>query len=174
MNLQFIRMLDPQPEHVDAFNRWENDAELIPLTRPHQDQVAFDRRVTVTKEELLERLENHRHYLIYLDDQLIGEMNYMIDPPHLYSKEAGTAWIGITIGESTGRGKGIGYQAITYLEEQIKEEGLNRIELGVFEFNEKAEKLYRKMGYREIARLEGFTYWKGQMWSDIRMEKRLE
>ena len=173
MNLQFIRMQDPKPHQVEAFNRWENDRDLIPMTRPNKDQAAFDSRVTVTKEELLKRLENHRYYLIYLEDQLVGEMNYMVDPPHLYSKETGTAWIGITIGEAAGRGKGVGYQAIEYMEEQIKEEGLNRIELGVFEFNENAQKLYHKMGYQEIARIEDFTFFKGKMWSDIRMEKRL-
>jgi ribosomal protein S18 acetylase RimI-like enzyme len=83
----------------------------------------------------------------------------------------GTAWIGITIGDPEGRGKGIGYKAIQYLEEEIKKQGLNRVELGVFEFNTQAQKLYRKLGYEEIGRIENFTYWQEKMWKDIRMEK---
>ena len=86
----------------------------------------------------------------------------------------GSAWIGISIGEASARGKGTGTQAMEYLEEQIKTQDLRRIELGVFEFNTNAMKLYEKMGYREIGRIEEFTYWQGKMWTDIRMEKRLK
>ena len=61
-----------------------------------------------------------------------------------------------------------------YLEEQIKLHRLKRIELGVFEFNKPAIRLYEKAGYKEFARIENFTYWQGKMWQDIRMEKYLE
>ncbi|WP_342710115.1 GNAT family protein [Lentibacillus persicus] len=53
----------------------------------------------------------------------------------------------------------------------MKKAGNQRIELGVFEFNKPAYKLYQKLGYREIGRIHQFTYWQGSMWSDIRMEK---
>ena len=98
-------------------------------------------------------------------------MDYQVDPRHLYKKEPGTAWIGIVIGEQAGRGRGIGVPAIQHLEEQIQRQGLKRIELGVFEFNTNAIRLYQKLGYREIARIKDFTYWDGKMWQDIRMEK---
>jgi RimJ/RimL family protein N-acetyltransferase len=113
-------------------------------------------------------------YLIYANGQLVGEMNFQIDPDHLFRKEAGTAWIGIIIGEASARGKGVGTQAMQYLEEQIHNKGLKRIELGVFEFNNKAINLYTNLGYKEIGRFDNFTYWQGRMWHDIRMEKYLE
>jgi RimJ/RimL family protein N-acetyltransferase len=156
-----------------VFNRWENDPTLIPLTRPNKNKSELERKRIITLDNLTQRLEDHHIYLIYLDDQLIGEMNYMVDPGHLYKKEPGTAWIGITIGEPEGQGKGVGYVAIQYLEEQIKKEGLKRIELGVFEFNVQAQKLYQKLGYKEIGQIKDFTYWQDQLWSDIRMEKYL-
>jgi RimJ/RimL family protein N-acetyltransferase len=106
-----------------------------------------------------------------LENQLIGEINYMIDPPYLLKKETDTAWIGIDIGEVSGRGKGIGFLAMQYLEEQVKLAGHKRIELGVFEFNINALKLYQRSGYIEIGRVKDFTYWQGKMWQDIRMEK---
>ena len=56
-------------------------------------------------------------------------------------------------------------------EEEIRKAGCKRIELGVFEFNEPAKKLYQKMGYAEIGRIPNFTFWQGKMWTDIRMEK---
>jgi RimJ/RimL family protein N-acetyltransferase len=173
METKFIKLTNPDPTLVEVFNRWDNDPELIPLTRPNQNKAALERRDTMTLDDLKQRLDHHHTYLIYLDDLLIGEMNYMVDPNHLYKKEAGTAWIGITIGEPEGRGKGIGYHAIHFLEEEIKNNGLNRVELGVFEFNTQAQKLYKKLGYKEIGRIENFTYWADKMWFDIRMEKYL-
>ena len=100
-------------------------------------------------------------------------MNFQVDPEHLLKPVPGSAWIGITIGEPEARGRGIGREAMRYLEAQITAKGLKRIELGVFEFNAAAIALYRKLGYREFARIEDFTYWQGRLWKDIRMEKYL-
>ena len=60
-----------------------------------------------------------------------------------------------------------------YLEAQVRDQGLKRIELGVFEFNSPAIGLYKKMGYKEIGRIKDFTFYQGEMWADIRMEKYL-
>jgi len=173
MITHFVKLTEPTVSLVEVINRWENDTSIIPLTRPNRNKEELERRHSMTLDNLKKRLENHHIYLIYVDNQLVGEMNYMVEPPHLFKKESGTAWIGITIGESDGRGKGVGKIAIHYLEEQIKKQGYKRIELGVFEFNHQAHKLYQKMGYEEIGRIENFTYWNEKMWSDIRMEKYL-
>ncbi|MFZ0369780.1 MAG: GNAT family protein [Halobacillus sp.] len=174
MTIHFVELKEPSCHLVDTFNRWENDPELIPLTRPNQNQAEVERRSLMTLEDLQDSLAHHYVYLIYVNEQLVGSMNYMVDPEHLYKKEPGTAWIGITIGEPEGRGKGAGYKAIRFLEKQIKTQGLVRIELGVFEFNHIAQKLYQNLGYKEIGRIPDFTYWQGQMWEDIRMEKYTE
>lgn len=173
LNLNFTKLIEPSAEHLEALNRWENDPALIPFMRVNQNEEDIKKRTTVTLEDLQQRLEHDQTWLIHLDGKLIGEMGYQVDPRHLYKKEPGTAWIGITIGEEIGRGKGIGYLALQYLEEQIKEQGLKRIELGVFEFNKQAIRLYQKLGYHEFARIDGFTYWQGRKWQDIRMEKYL-
>jgi RimJ/RimL family protein N-acetyltransferase len=173
VGIHFVKLTEPTTTIIETYNRWENDYTLIPLTRPNQNQEELEKRRNLTKEDIIQRLEHLDIYLIYLGDELIGEMNYMVEPQHLYKKEPGTAWIGITIGEPEGRGKGVGSKAMQFLEEEIRQKGLNRIELGVFEFNTQAQKLYRKMGYKEIARLPNFTYWQDKLWSDIRMEKYL-
>ena len=171
MDIQFKKLTEPTPEVAEHLSKWENDPALIPLIRPNPNKEALLHRETVTVSDLEQRLEHNSIYLIYLDGQLIGEMNYQVDPGYLYKKEPGTAWIGIEIGEEIGRGKGIGSLALQYLEEEIKRQGLKRIELGVFEFNTNAIKLYQNLGYKEIARIDGFTYWEDKMWQDIRMEK---
>ncbi|WLR47431.1 GNAT family N-acetyltransferase [Halobacillus litoralis] len=173
MGVTFEKLTEPTAQIASAYDRWENDTSLIPMVRPNPDQEALEKMYEVTTENLEQRLKNHEIFLIYMDDELVGEMNYMINPGHLHKKEQDTAWIGITIGEEAGRGKGIGFEAMRYLEDRIKEKGLDRVELGVFEFNTKAQKLYRKLGYKEIARIPDFTYWNGSKWADIRMEKFL-
>ncbi len=171
MNISFLKLTELTSDIANKFNYWENDTQLIPFMRPVQNEADLQRQETITIDSVKQRLEYLHIYLIYQDGQLIGEMNYMVDPEHLFKKEAGTAWIGITIGEAEARGKGIGYTALQFLEEVIKQQGLQRIELGVFEFNTPAYKLYEKLGYTEIARIPDFTYWEGKMWADIRMEK---
>jgi RimJ/RimL family protein N-acetyltransferase len=90
-----------------------------------------------------------------------------VDPDHLFKKEQGSAWIDINIGEKIGRHKGVGTHALQYLETQIKLHGLKRIELGVFEFNVPALKLYKKLDFIEIGRIDDFTFWNGQMWQEV-------
>jgi len=171
MDIQFKKLTESTPEIAESFNRWENDPALVPLIRPNPNKESLEHREPVTVSKLAQRLDHDSIYLIYLHGQLVGEMNYQVDPNYLCKKEPGTAWIGIVIGEESARGKGVGFHAIRYLEEEIKRQGLKRIELGVFEFNTNAIKLYQSMEYKEIARIDGFTYWADKMWQDIRMEK---
>ena len=173
LDIDFKKLLTPTSEIAAPFSKWENDPILIPLIRPNSSEEDLLSRKPVSVNDLLERIKHSAIYLIYAQGELVGEMNYQVDPPYVYKKVKGTAWIGITIGEESGRGKGIGYHALRYLEKQIKLRGLKRIELGVFEFNTRAVKLYQRSGYKEIARIEDFTYWQGKMWQDIRMEKYL-
>ena len=171
MDVKFRKLIEPDAEVLEHLNKWENDPALIPLIRPNRDQEALEMREVLTAQDLEERLVHNHTFLIYQDGQVVGEMDYQIDPQHVFKKETGTAWIGIIIGEESARGKGIGQQALQYLEEEIRKQGLKRIELGVFEFNTSAIKLYQKAGYQEIGRLPDFTYWNDRMWQDIRMEK---
>jgi RimJ/RimL family protein N-acetyltransferase len=173
LNINFKKLISPTPEIAASFSQWENDLILIPLMRPNSSEEDLLSRKEVSVNDLLERIKHSHMYLIYVQGELVGAMDYQVDPPYVYKKVEGTAWIGITIGEESGRGKGIGFHALQYLEEQIKLHGLKRIELGVFEFNTRAIKLYQKSGYKEIARIADFTYWQGKMWQDIRMEKHL-
>jgi RimJ/RimL family protein N-acetyltransferase len=171
--ITYKKLTEPDPEILNILNQWENDPLLTPFIRPNRNKEELEAQVFMSLESFNKRLDHHPVFLIYADGRLVGEMDFQIDPDHLYKKITGTAWIGINIGESTARGKGIGTQAMQYLEDQINNQGLNRIELGVFEFNVKAINLYRRMGYQEIGRIDDFTYWQGKLWQDIRMEKYL-
>ena len=167
------RLVDASEPMVDTFNRWNNDPSIVHLIRPNRSEDELNAYHQMTVDDLAERLQNHEIYLIYAEDVLVGEVNVSYDAPHCLVKEAGSAWLGLVIGEADGRGKGVGMAALRLLEERLREKGVPRIELGVFAFNEAAHRLYQKSGYQEIGRIEGFTYWNGRFWDDIRMEKRL-
>ncbi|MBQ6447435.1 MAG: GNAT family N-acetyltransferase [Bacillus sp. (in: Bacteria)] len=171
MKISFKKIGVPTDKLIASLNKWENDPKLVPLIHPCRNQDDIESYVLITKEEIKKRLTKYQMYEIYLGDILIGEMNYTVDPMHLYRKERGTAWIAITIGEEIARGRGVGSISLKYLEEEIKKQGLKRIELGVFEFNKNAHKLYQKLGYQEIGKNKQFTFYQDKMWDDIRMEK---
>jgi RimJ/RimL family protein N-acetyltransferase len=171
--ITYEKLSEPTPELAVTMGRWENDAELVPFVRHCTSKEDLERKVLVTVDSVRERLQTHESYLIFADGQLVGEVSYQVDPAMCLRKLSGTAWIGISIGEKSARHKGIGHDAMRYIETEIRLHGLKRIELGVFEFNENARRLYQKLGYKEIGRIEDFTYWKGKMWADIRMEKQI-
>ena len=171
--IHFTKLTEPTVEITGVFNKWGNDPALVPFIRPSQDKAAFEKQEIVTQATLTKWLEHTVVYLIHRGTELIGKMNYQVNPACLYKKETGTGWIGINIGEESARGMGVGSLAIAHLEVGIKQAGLHRVELGVFEFNTNALKLYTRAGYQRIGIIEEFTYWRGKMWRDIRMEKYL-
>jgi hypothetical protein len=107
MDVKFKRLTKPSTEIAGYFHRWENDPTLIPYIRPNKNEEALEERETVTVKDLEQRLEHHQIYLIYLDDQLVGEMDFQIDPKHLCKKEAGTAWIGTSSAKKSLEAKGL-------------------------------------------------------------------
>ena len=93
MDIDFIELATPTPEIAAVMDIWENDPALIPFIRPNPTEADLAKRHPVTVESLRERLEHNHIYLIYADGQLVGEVNYQVDPPQLYKKETGTAWV---------------------------------------------------------------------------------
>jgi RimJ/RimL family protein N-acetyltransferase len=174
MTISLVPLQEASDAIVATFNRWNNDPTIVHLIRPARSEEELVAEQYMTVHDLTNRLQTHDIFLIYTNDTLVGEVNVIYDAPHLYDKEPGSAWLGLVIGEPSGRGRGVGTTALALLEERLRAQGVPRIELGVFGFNEAAHHLYRKVGYTEIARIEAFTYWNGRFWPDIRMEKRLD
>jgi RimJ/RimL family protein N-acetyltransferase len=163
----------PTAEIASRLNLWENEPKLVPYIRPLGGIEDLGKINEVTVETLARRLETQEEYLIYDNDQLIGEASVRTDPEHLAKKESKTAWLGIYIGDERSRGSGAGTIVLTRLEDTLKKRGFRRIELGVFEFNIGAYRFYSKLGFREFAKIEAFTWFRGKMWRDLRMEKYL-
>jgi len=155
---------------------WENDGEINHYTTPNfKEEVLPLRTYKEVYTDSLMRIDEKRmkDYLIFDDDLLIGECNIMMDPKLLYNKTKGSAWIGLVIGDAYYRGKGVGRVVMELLELECNKLNAKRIELGVFEFNIRAVKLYKKLGYKVITYLDDFTYYNEKWHRDIRLEKLL-
>jgi RimJ/RimL family protein N-acetyltransferase len=174
MNLTYKILETPTLEELNLIEKWRNDPKIKYLTSVHKCEE--DLKVRTTQSSLIEEYSDNQdtfRYLIILDKQPIGEINYQWNSRHLIKKIGKTAWAGIVIGETTAQSKGIGTQALNFLEEQIIHDKADRIELGVFEFNKPALGLYLKSGYKEIGRISNLTYWNGRLWDSIQLEKNL-
>ena len=89
------------------------------------------------------------------------------------TKASHTAWIALIIGDKRLRGSGIGTRIMAHLERLIANTGVKRIEIGVFEYNERALCFFRGLGYKEFARRPERVWWQGRMWSEFRLLKVL-
>lgn len=124
---------------------WTNDSEFLRLA---DSRPAFPRNEAA----VVERLEEQRkagdafHFGIRLVDteELIGNIGVEgIEWAHR------TGWISIGIGDRTRWGKGYGYEAMQLvLGYAFRELNLHRVQLTVFDYNERAIALYEKMGFR--------------------------
>ncbi len=172
MDISYKKLTTNDISDFDDIARWDNDKEIQHFLIPNFKNEEIP---DITGEKLagfLRGNESHKEiYMIIAQGENIGCFSIEFEFPHLYLKEKST-WISMCIGEKRFLGKGMAKKAMEFIENYSKERGYNRIELGVFEFNEKAQALYKKCGFQEIGRIPEFTYYNGNKYDDIRMEKR--
>ena len=175
MSIRIQALTDYSDHYIfDILATWDNDPEIKSLITPGMNE---GDKGTITGDELMyfARENKSKHmYLTYDDDRLIGA--YTIDTAfeHCLVKEPGTAWIGIVIGDKSYWGHGIGRMMMIHLEDECKKLECTQIELGVFEYNERARALYLSLGYEVIDTIDNFVFYNGEWHKDIRMLKVLE
>jgi ribosomal protein S18 acetylase RimI-like enzyme len=64
-------------------------------------------------------------------------------------------------------------EGLLKLENFAKTLGAKHAQIGVFEFNTRARRLYESLGYQQLTTIPDITWWKGKHWKDIRMGKPL-
>ena len=78
---------------------------------------------------------------------------------------------GISIYDPANRGKGYGQDATSLiLDFAFKTLNLHRVELFTFDFNEQAQKVYLKAGFKEVGRRRKAAFIDGQYRDDIVMD----
>lgn len=162
------------PDDFEAFSwiaRWDNNPEIANFVRPNFTQ---DPLPQVTAQELQagarHNQANKTLYLIKANHEPIGyvsiEANFF-----LLKSQVDAAWISLCIGEKQWRGKGVGQQALNFIEAVAQMQGFSVIELGVFAYNHAAQALYQRCGYEYFTEIPAFVWYQGQQYADLRLKK---
>lgn len=143
-NAEFQKLLDSRPARPLSRQFFEQD--LGSSIKISNTQYAFAIRA-LTGDELIGWVE--------LDD---------IEWPHA------TGWIGIGIGNPAYWSKGYGTDAMKILIRfAFLEVGLYRLSLNVFEYNERALRVYEKLGFKVEGRVKNYLNRDGRRWDVIYM-----
>ncbi len=159
------------PEELITIYRWGRDRELLSLSGGEPVRVPFAefRRLFLAQAHL--RNSPYEQLFVILDEhgRLIGRTGlFAID------RQAGTAELGIIIGEHDCWGRGYGREAVRLLVTYaFAEVGLRKIILYTYPENERARRAFRAAGFREVGSRRRFTLDRG-FYTEIRMERAAE
>jgi RimJ/RimL family protein N-acetyltransferase len=149
---ELVRLTAEEPEATaKAEVRWQRDSEFVRLA-DSQMEFASERRIKEWVEKQIEKGPQPERYPFRIrtlaEDRLIGFLGLGVDLIH------SEAWVGIGIGQREAWNKGYGTDAMKIcLRYAFSELGLQRVSLGVFEYNPRAQRSYEKAGFQ----LEGRT-----------------
>lgn len=154
-------------QDFEPIRQWVNDPEI---TNTLSDQFLYPHSKYETESffrTMVEGKASHKSFIIAFKDSLeyLGQIDlYRIDWKNRF------AHLAIVIGNKENLGKGYGSEAIQVLLKFAFEElNLNRIELEVYEFNERGYKCYVKCGFKEEGRFRKKIYKHGKYWDSICM-----
>jgi RimJ/RimL family protein N-acetyltransferase len=125
--------------------RWQGDNEFLRLLDAYP---AYPKNEVMVSEWIRNGQQAKDHFLfgirIHATDSLIGFLEL---GEVLWTHR--TTWLSIAIGERSYWGQGYGYEAVGLaLEFAFRELNLHRVQLTVFSYNERAIRLYEKLGFR--------------------------
>ncbi len=134
-----------QREHLPKYVEWLNDWEVsrflvpgVPLLMNLADETDWFERQRQDKDNLVFAI------LALPEKQLIGNCGL-----HRLDWKNRAAMLGIVLGDKNYWNKGYGTDATrTLVRFAFEQLGLNRVELGVYDFNPRAIRAYEKAGFR--------------------------
>ncbi|MBW5470393.1 GNAT family N-acetyltransferase [Brevibacillus formosus] len=150
-------------EDVDVYHTWRNDVEVMRTTNPSMDVYTWDDTNGFVNQVILQG-SSSKSYMI-VDSQTnrpIGITSLI----QIDLKNRNAECI-IDIGEKEYWGKGYGREALKLLlDYAFLEMNLHRVSLRVFSFNEKAIRLYERLGFKQEGISRQFLFREGK-WHDI-------
>jgi RimJ/RimL family protein N-acetyltransferase len=153
-----IKLVPLSREYIPFFLKWFNDPEVtqyllmyLPMTKESEEEWYTEAI----------RSENKVIFVIIaiedpLHEKPIGNVGIVVD----WKNRVGN--LGITIGDKGYWGKGYGTEALQLLIRYgFNTLNLHRLNLDVYAFNERAQKCYRKVGFREEGKRREAIYING-------------
>ena len=125
--------------------RWQLDNEYLRLL---DAEAAIPKNESMMSEWIRNGQQDKQHFLfgirIHATDSLIGFIEL---GDVLWTHRV--VWLAVGIGERSYWGQGYGYEAVALaLDFAFRELNLHRVQLTVFSYNERAIRLYEKLGFR--------------------------
>jgi RimJ/RimL family protein N-acetyltransferase len=158
----YLRPLDL--EDIAALTMWLNDPEVTrnmliyrPLTRMAEE--AFLRKISESESDFVLGM------MVRETEQFIGVAGLH----HLDVRNRHVSF-GICVGEKSAWGKGYGTETTRLMVRHAFDTlNLNRLWLHVYEYNERAVRVYQKVGFQIEGRLRQDTFRDGRYWDTIVM-----
>ena len=151
---ELVRLTLEEPETLaKADVRWWHDSEFARMLESEAVQLTSEKRIRelLVEHRLDKGFEPERYPFsvrALKDDRLIGFFSIWVDLIH------SEAWVGIGIGERDFWGRGYGTDMMRLcLRYAFSELGIQRVSLGLHEYNARALRSYEKSGFK----LEGRT-----------------
>jgi len=150
---ELVRFTLEEPETVaKAEVRWQRDTEFNRLADSEPSRLSSEKKIKDWFEKQLEDGFKPERYSFSVrtlaEDQYIGFLGLWVDLIH------SEAWVGLGIGEREFWSKGYGSDMMKLCQGYVFAElGLQRLSLGLFEYNPRALRSYEKCGFQ----LEGST-----------------
>jgi RimJ/RimL family protein N-acetyltransferase len=162
---QLVTLRRHAPQNVAAFRRWYAEPEIARLARYQQAPMRLEEidrffAARVVGPDAL-AMAVHEHST----DRLIGTCAFS-----QLDGDNGSALFHIIIGESDAWGRGYGTEATQLMvDHAFGTLGLHRIALFVFEFNERAIRAYRRVGFVAEGRSRESVWRDGRWWDELAM-----
>ena len=153
------------PENLVAFERWYSDPDVARLTRYQDGPMRRDEieRFFAARVVGPDSLALAVHVLG--TDRLVGTCAFS-----QLDGDNGSALYHITIGEKDVWGRGYGTEATRLmLGHAFANLSLHRVALSVFEFNQRAIRSYRRVGFQVEGRAREAIWREGRWWDEITM-----
>lgn len=150
---ELVRIMFEEPDaQAKAEVRWQRDSEFVRLADSDPVELSSEKKIRERVEKRFENGFQPERYPFSVrtlaEDKLIGFFGLYVELIH------GTAWVGIGIGERDFWSKGYGTDMMKVcLRYAFSELGVQRVALGLHEYNARALRSYEKAGFR----LEGRT-----------------
>jgi RimJ/RimL family protein N-acetyltransferase len=150
---ELVRFTLEEPEaRAKAKVRWQRDTEFNRLADSDPSQLSSEKKIKEWFEKQSEDGFNPERYSFSVrtldEDQYIGFLGLWVNLIH------SEAWVGLGIGEREFWSKGYGSDMMKLCQQYVFAElGLQRLSLGLHEYNPRALRSYEKCGFR----LEGRT-----------------
>ncbi|MFK4301305.1 RimJ/RimL family protein N-acetyltransferase [Paenibacillus sp. RC254] len=162
-----IVLREYRQEDIPEIRKWVNDPDITcglsdVFTYPHSqtNSEAYVQMMIDGNSEIKGFVIAHKDTLDYIGQLDLFKINWM--NRH--------ATLGIVIGRDDNLGKGYGREAIRLLQKFVFHTlNLNRLELEVYSYNERAYRCYLACGFKEEGRLRQKLFREGQYYDIIQM-----